>query len=78
MEDSSLRALVDKIVLGMNKCCQKMTSSANLIDYFVHDILDYTILTNESKNFTKDISVFDIRECVEQILVIFEDKVNMK
>lgn len=55
-----------------------MMSSANLIDYFVHDILDYTILTNDSKNFTKDISVFDIRECVEQILVIFEDKMNMK
>lgn len=62
----------------MNKCCLKMMSSANLIDYFVHDILDYTILTNDSKNFTKDISVFDIRECVEQILVIFEDKMNMK
>ena len=55
-----------------------MTSSANIIDFFVHDILDYTILTNDDKNFTKDLSVFDIREAVNQILVIIEDKAIMK
>ena len=59
-------------------CCQKMTSSANIIDFFVHDILDYTILTNDDKNFIKDLSIFDIREAVNQILVIIEDKAIMK
>ena len=78
LKDPNTKSLLSKIVIGMTKCCVKMASSANLIDYFVHDILDYTILTNDTKNFTKDISVFDIRECVEQILVMFEDKVNMK
>ena len=62
----------------MMNCCQKMTSSANIIDFFVHDILDYTILTNDDKNFIKDLSVFDIRDAVNQILVIIEDKAIMK
>ena len=55
-----------------------MTSSANIIDFFVHDILDYTILTNDHKNFIKDLSIFDIREAVNQILGIIEDKALMK
>ena len=70
--------MLDKIFTGMKQCCHKMTSSANLIDYFVHDILDYTILTSNNKKFTKDVSIFDIRESVEQILVMFEDKIKMK
>lgn len=37
-----------------------MTSAAKFIDFFVHDILDYTILNKDDKNFTKDISVFDV------------------
>ena len=55
-----------------------MTSSANIIDFFVHDILDYTILTNDDKNFIKDLTIFDIRDAVNQILVIVEDKASMK
>jgi len=69
---------LQQIYVGMMNCCQKMTSSANIIDFFVHDILDYTILTNDDKNFIKDLSIFDIREAVNQILVIIEDKAIMK
>lgn len=28
-----------------------MHSSSKFLDYFVHDLLDYTILTNDNKNF---------------------------
>lgn len=44
-----------------------MTSSAKFIDYFVHDILDYAVLTNDSQNFIKNNSVFDIREAFNEI-----------
>ena len=51
-----------------------MTSSAKFIDYFVHDMLDYTVLTNDGKNFIKNITRFDIRAAIEEIYQILEDK----
>lgn len=55
-----------------------MTSSAKFIDYFVHDMLDYTVLTNDCANFTKIVTLFDIRTAIEEIYQILEDKANMK
>ena len=34
---------------------KKITSSAQLIDYFIHDMLDYSILNGKSKIFMKNI-----------------------
>lgn len=41
-------------------------------------MLDYTILTNNKKDFIKDISNFNLRESIEEILEIFQDKISMK
>ena len=38
---------------GLETNSTKMTSSAKFIDYFVHDMLDYTVLTNDQSNFVK-------------------------
>jgi hypothetical protein len=48
------------------------------VDFFVHDILDFTILNKDEKNFTKNITVFDIKVAVNQIIDILEDKTQMK
>ena len=55
-----------------------MTSSSQFIDYFVHDILDYTQLTNEHGFFKPIAEVFDIKECIDQIETILHDKAHMK
>ena len=55
-----------------------MKSSSKFIDYFVHDMLDYTILTNKSQNFIKDITRFELKECIQEIHEILEDKLKMK
>lgn len=55
-----------------------MVKAGKFIDYFVHDILDYSILSRNDKNFTKDITCFDVREAIEEILDIMEDKAKMK
>lgn len=47
-----------------------MSSAAKFIDYFVHDILDYTILNKEEKNFAKDLKLMDIRNTIEEIVEI--------
>ena len=48
------------------------------IDYFVHDILDFSILNKEDARFTKDLNIQSIKETVNQIIVIQEDKAKMK
>ena len=47
-----------------------MTSAAKFIDFFVHDILDYSILNKEEKVFTKALGIFDIREAINEIIII--------
>ena len=41
-------------------------------------MLDYSILNGKSKNFTKNIEIFDIRECINQIIEIMQDKASIK
>ena len=59
--------LVDKLEslhVGIQISGQKMFSATKFIDFFVHDILDYTILNKQEKNFTKNSSILDIREAI--------------
>jgi signal transduction histidine kinase len=55
-----------------------MFSATKFIDYFVHDILDYTILNKQEKNFTKNNVVLDVREAINEIMEIMNDKIEMK
>ena len=49
-----------------------------MIDFFVHDMLDYAILRKKKQNFRKNIQVFDIKESVQQVIEILRDKAEMK
>ena len=62
--------ILKNIHMGMNICGNKIISATKFIDYFVHDILDYTMINKDSTKFIKDNSVFDIRSCVDEILTI--------
>ena len=55
-----------------------MSSACKFIDFFVHDILDYTILNKQEKNFTKNSSILDIREAIKELSDIMLDKIEMK
>jgi len=44
---------------------KKMKSAANFIDFFVHDILDFTLLQEAEGSFTKINTVFNIGDAVE-------------
>lgn len=64
-----------KIHSGLKKSAKKIFSAAKFVDYFVHDILDYTMLNKDSKKFVKDIKVQNIKESVEEIVDILQDKI---
>ena len=55
-----------------------MASATKFIDFFVHDILDYTLLSKNDKNFTKNITVFDMKTAVDEIRDTLCDKAKMK
>jgi hypothetical protein len=66
------------ISLGIETCGSKIISATKFIDFFVHDILDYTLLNQDSNKFTKDITTFNVKECIEEIITIQEDKIDLK
>ena len=51
-----------------------MSSACKFIDFFVHDILDYTILNKDTVNFIKDYKNFDLNIAIDEIKQILEDK----
>ena len=55
-----------------------MYSSSKFVDYFVHDMLDYTILSNDKKNFIQQKSDFSLNDSIDQIIEIMNDKIEMK
>ena len=55
-----------------------MVSATKFIDFFVHDMLDYTILNNAEKNFIKNVTISNINSVVNEILETMNDKVKMK
>lgn len=56
----------------------KLSNAAQFLDYFIHSVLDYSVLNGKSSNFTKNIDTFDIRDCINQIVDIMQNKANMK
>jgi len=53
--DIIVKTNLERIYNSMFNFGKKMTSSTKFIDFFVHDILDYTILNKDEKSFTKNI-----------------------
>ena len=66
---------LEKIHNGLKENAKKIFSAAKFVDFFVHDILDYTMLNKDSKNFVKDIKVQNIKESIQEIIDILQDKI---
>ena len=60
IQDDQLREQVLKVIENIYKCSNKMVCATKFIDFFVHDILDYTILNKDEHNFTKNLEIFNI------------------
>jgi hypothetical protein len=78
IKDPKMNKFLLKIVSGVQSCSKKIMSATKFTDFFVHDILDYTIITKEGNNFVKNITVFDIKDAINELKDILEDKIRMK
>ena len=65
VKEKAMKQKLDQIYKGLHKCGTKMTAAAQFIDFFVHDILDFTILNKNQKNFTKHFTIFNIRAAIQ-------------
>ena len=75
---AKITKVMNNIHEGLHTCTKKIVSASKFIDYFVHDMLDYTILNKDEKNFTKTIEKFNIKNSIHEIIEILEDKISMK
>ena len=66
----TLLTIFSKFTRAWALAAKKIFSAAKFIDYFVHDILDYTILNEDQKNFMKNTKFCDARDAIEEIVVI--------
>ena len=71
-------AILRKISKKIRGCTNKIVSASKFIDFFVHDMLDYSLINKDATNFTKTINSFDIRGAIREITEILEDKIDMK
>jgi CheY-like chemotaxis protein len=69
---------IKEIWQQLQVCGGKIKSAASFIDFFSHDILDYTMLNQKTINFVKNMANFDIRVAIREIIEILEDKLKMK
>jgi len=72
------RIKINQIINGLDQCGAKIMTASEFIDYFIHDILDYSVLNNESNNFIKVSECFEIREVIKVVIQMIEDKTKMK
>ena len=59
-------------------CGSKISSATKFIDFFVHDILDYTLLNEKTENFMPNNTTFNIKTGIDEIKEILIDKIRMK
>ena len=69
---------MDTIFEGVDGCARKMKHACKFIDFFIGDILDYSVLNEASENFKKDNKTFDIRKSITTVVDILTDKTIMK
>lgn len=61
---SIYRDKMNEMIDGINQCGSKLMTAGQFIDFFIHDVLDYSVLNSESKNFIKINEVFEIKEVI--------------
>ena len=59
----------------MKVSTKKIENSSKFIDFFAHDILDYSVMQENSNSFTPILSVVDIRDVISELQEIQEEKI---
>ena len=74
IENEEIKQELLEIYDKISRSSHKMASATKFIDFFVHDILDYTILNKNETKFNKNITMFDVTQAVNEIIDTLHDK----
>ena len=66
------------IMSKIEVCGCKISSATKFIDFFVHDILDYTLLNEKEENFMPNNTLFNLETSISEIKEILIDKIKLK
>ena len=78
LTDEALKKMMFELYNKIINSNKKMASSTKFIDFFVHDILDYTMLNKNESKFDKHITIFNVKDSVNEIIETLDDKTQMK
>ena len=70
MPPNGIKSKLYTIYNDMKTTGKKMVSATKFIDYFIHDILDLSILNKNAKSFLKNITTFDIKGSLDEIIEV--------
>ena len=65
-------------MLDIEVCSSKIIQNSKYIEYFLHDILDYSLLNKQDNQFCKNSDIFDIRQAIQELNNIQEDSIILK
>lgn len=69
---------LNKVFNTFQVVSDKVQSAVKNIEYFMHDIFDYTTLVGDDKQFTKMVSTYDIRDSFEDIQGMLMGQIHLK
>jgi hypothetical protein len=62
------REKLHEVMDGIKMCGSKMKTACLFIDFFIHDVLDYTVLNNNRNNFVKTLETFEVYEVINTVI----------
>ena len=75
---SDLCKKLTKIHEKFDRVQTKITSATKFIDFFIHDMLDFAVLTKTDEGFIRQNSTFNVKIAIQEIIAILENKIKFK
>ena len=81
MSEQGLSKIKQELIVTnarIDDCARKVFAIAQYIDFFLHDMLDFGVLSEKAENFVRTIETFDLQETLYFMQEIFHEKIELK
>ena len=63
---------------SLDECGRQIFAIASYIDFFLHDMLDFSVLSEKAENFVRTIENIDLEETFNFMYEIFHEKLELR
>ena len=78
MVTTEIATTFEQLLEGFSISRARLATAGRFIEFFVDDILDYTVLNNDEPKFIKNMEVFDLKHAFNEIQQMLEEKIALK